>query len=157
VIVWSDGAARGNPGPAGAGALVTDADGGVLAEIAEGLGVATNNVAEYTAAILGLERAAELGAADVLLRSDSRLLIEQLGVRDDLDLRHGELDGLREPGDEAPVLGDVVRRDADPLAVRGENRAVLRLEDEGERRWAGVPAGAAVGEEACLHRRSKMS
>jgi probable phosphoglycerate mutase len=81
VIVWSDGAARGNPGPAGAGALVTDADGAVLAEIAEGLGVATNNVAEYTAAILGLERAAELGATDVLLRSDSRLLIEQLAGR----------------------------------------------------------------------------
>jgi probable phosphoglycerate mutase len=81
VIVWSDGAARGNPGPAGAGALVTDAGGVVLAEIAEGLGVATNNVAEYTAAILGLERAAELGATDVLLRSDSRLLIEQLAGR----------------------------------------------------------------------------
>ena len=81
MIVWSDGAARGNPGPAGAGALVTDAGGVVLAEIAEGLGVATNNVAEYTAAILGLERAAELGAKDVLLRSDSRLLIEQLAGR----------------------------------------------------------------------------
>ena len=81
VVVWTDGAARGNPGPAGAGALVTDADGAVLAEIAEGLGVATNNVAEYTAAILGLERAAELGATDVLLRSDSRLLVEQLAGR----------------------------------------------------------------------------
>ena len=81
VIVWTDGAARGNPGPAGAGALVTDAEGAVLAEIAEGLGVATNNVAEYTAAILGLERAAELGATDVLLRSDSRLLVEQLAGR----------------------------------------------------------------------------
>ena len=81
VIVWTDGAARGNPGPAGAGALVTDADGAVLAEVAEGLGVATNNVAEYTAAIRGLERAAELGATDVLLRSDSRLLVEQLAGR----------------------------------------------------------------------------
>jgi ribonuclease HI len=71
----------GGASTAGAGALVTDADGAVLAEIAEGLGVATNNVAEYTAAILGLERAAELGATDVLLRSDSRLLIEQLAGR----------------------------------------------------------------------------
>jgi ribonuclease H / adenosylcobalamin/alpha-ribazole phosphatase len=53
----------------------------VLAEIAEGLGVATNNVAEYTAAIRGLERARDLGATDVLLRSDSRLLIEQLAGR----------------------------------------------------------------------------
>jgi ribonuclease HI len=53
----------------------------VVAEIAQGLGVATNNVAEYTAAILGLERAAELGATEVILRSDSRLLIEQLAGR----------------------------------------------------------------------------
>ena len=81
MIVWTDGASRGNPGPAGIGVQITDPDGEVLAEIAEGLGVATNNVAEYTAAIRGLERAAELGASDVLLRSDSRLLVEQLAGR----------------------------------------------------------------------------
>jgi ribonuclease HI len=77
-IVSCDGAARGNPGPAGAGAQITTPDGEVVAEIAEGLGEATNNVAEYTAVILGLERAEELGATDVLLRSDSQLLINQL-------------------------------------------------------------------------------
>jgi ribonuclease HI len=60
---------------------ITDEDGEVVAEVAEGIGVATNNVAEYTAAIRGLERARELGATDVLLRSDSRLLIEQLAGR----------------------------------------------------------------------------
>jgi ribonuclease HI len=73
-----DGAARGNPGPAGIGVEITDDDGAVVAEIAEGIGETTNNVAEYTAAIRGLERARELGATEVLLRSDSRLLIEQL-------------------------------------------------------------------------------
>jgi ribonuclease HI len=78
LIVSCDGAARGNPGPAGAGAQITTPDGRVLAEIAEGLGEATNNVAEYTAVIFGLERAEELGATDVLLRSDSQLLINQL-------------------------------------------------------------------------------
>lgn len=57
---------------------ITDGDGAVLAEIARGLGETTNNVAEYTAAIEGLKRAAELGASDVLLRSDSQLLIKQL-------------------------------------------------------------------------------
>jgi ribonuclease HI len=76
-----DGAARGNPGPAGIGAVLTDQGGRVLAEIAEGIGVATNNVAEYKAAIAALERAAELGARRLLLRSDSRLLIEQLKGR----------------------------------------------------------------------------
>ena len=78
LIVSCDGAARGNPGPAGAGSQITTPDGRVVAEIAEGLGTATNNVAEYTAVILGLERAKELGATDVLLRSDSQLLINQL-------------------------------------------------------------------------------
>jgi ribonuclease HI len=81
LIVACDGAARGNPGPAGIGAVLTDGDGIVLAEVAEGIGVATNNVAEYTAAIRGLERARELGATEVLLRSDSRLLVEQLAGR----------------------------------------------------------------------------
>ena len=81
LIVWTDGAARGNPGPAGIGVQITDADGTVIAEIAEGIGIATNNVAEYTAAIRGLERAAELHARDVLLRSDSRLIVEQLAGR----------------------------------------------------------------------------
>ncbi len=78
VVINCDGAARGNPGPAGAGAVVTDLDGTVLAEIAEGLGETTNNVAEYTAAIRGLEAARRLGAHEVLLRSDSLLMINQL-------------------------------------------------------------------------------
>jgi probable phosphoglycerate mutase len=81
LILWCDGAARGNPGPAGLGVLVTDVDGEPIAEIAEGIGEATNNVAEYSAAIRGLERARDLGAEEVLLRSDSRLLIEQLSGR----------------------------------------------------------------------------
>ena len=78
LIVSCDGAARGNPGPAGAGSQITTPDGVMVAEIAEGLGETTNNVAEYTAVILGLERAQELGATDVLLRSDSQLLINQI-------------------------------------------------------------------------------
>ena len=81
VIVNCDGAARGNPGPAGIGVAITDGRGKVLTEIAEGIGVATNNVAEYRAAITGLAKAKELGATDVTLRSDSRLLIEQLSGR----------------------------------------------------------------------------
>ena len=54
-ILYSDGAARGNPGPAGAGAVLLDEDGHVIAELTKFLGVATNNVAEYTAFIIGLE------------------------------------------------------------------------------------------------------
>jgi ribonuclease HI len=78
VHLATDGAARGNPGPAGIGAVVTDDGGRVLARVAEGIGVATNNVAEYRAAIEGLRAAADLGADEVILKADSRLLIEQL-------------------------------------------------------------------------------
>jgi len=81
LILHCDGAARGNPGPAGVGVHIADEDGTTVAEIAEGIGETTNNVAEYTAAIRGLQRARELGATQVHLRSDSKLLIEQLSGR----------------------------------------------------------------------------
>lgn len=78
LIVSCDGAARGNPGPAGIGVQIADEHGEVVAEIAEWIGETTNNVAEYTAALEGLRRAAALGARRVHLRSDSQLLIQQL-------------------------------------------------------------------------------
>ena len=79
LLIHTDGAARGNPGPAGAGAILRDAsDGTVLAEIAEGLGHATNNVAEWTAVLLALESAQGLGATHVDLRLDSELVARQI-------------------------------------------------------------------------------
>jgi ribonuclease HI len=78
VLIYTDGAARGNPGPAGAGAILRDADGTVLAEIAEPLGHATNNVAEWTAVLLALEEARRLGATHVDLRMDSELVARQI-------------------------------------------------------------------------------
>ncbi|HEX7159776.1 MAG TPA: YbgC/FadM family acyl-CoA thioesterase [Trebonia sp.] len=78
VIVYTDGASRGNPGPAGAGWLLVDGDGQVCEEGVLPLGRTTNNVAEYRAVIAALERARELGATRVTLRSDSELLIQQL-------------------------------------------------------------------------------
>ncbi|MFF0635030.1 bifunctional RNase H/acid phosphatase [Nocardia sp. NPDC004151] len=82
VIVEADGGSRGNPGPAGYGAVVWDADRArVLAERKEFLGVATNNVAEYRGLIAGLEAAAELGAREVSVRMDSKLVVEQMSGR----------------------------------------------------------------------------
>ncbi len=78
VTVYSDGAARGNPGPAGAGVRIEDARGKRVSEAARYLGEATNNVAEYRALILGLELARELGASEVELRADSELVIRQM-------------------------------------------------------------------------------
>lgn len=82
VIVEADGGSRGNPGPAGYGAVVFDAeDHRVLAERMESLGVATNNVAEYRGLVAGLTAAAELGAVDVSVRMDSKLVVEQMSGR----------------------------------------------------------------------------
>ncbi|TQM25841.1 bifunctional RNase H/acid phosphatase [Nocardia bhagyanarayanae] len=82
VIVEADGGSRGNPGPAGYGAVVFAADHvAVLAERRESLGIATNNVAEYRGLIAGLEAAAELGARTVDVRMDSKLVVEQMSGR----------------------------------------------------------------------------
>ena len=81
MIVSSDGAARGNPGPAGIGAVVATPGGDVLAEIAEGIGVATNNVAEYRACIAGLEAARAFPSRAIRVRADSMLVVEQLKGR----------------------------------------------------------------------------
>jgi ribonuclease H / adenosylcobalamin/alpha-ribazole phosphatase len=77
VNVWTDGGARGNPGPAGYGVVVTTTGGVVLAELAEGIGWATNNVAEYRGVIAGLEQARTLGAQRVRVRADSLLVVNQ--------------------------------------------------------------------------------
>ncbi|MFI7217012.1 bifunctional RNase H/acid phosphatase [Micromonospora maritima] len=79
VVIEADGGSRGNPGPAGYGAVVRDPETGeVLAERSEAIGTATNNVAEYRGLIAGLEAAAELGAAEVEARMDSKLVVEQM-------------------------------------------------------------------------------
>jgi ribonuclease HI/single-stranded DNA-binding protein len=78
VVVWADGASRGNPGAAGYGSLITTMDGEVLAELREGIGWATNNVAEYRGVIAGLRQAKTLGARRVHLRADAKLVIQQL-------------------------------------------------------------------------------
>jgi ribonuclease HI len=78
LVVHVDGGARGNPGPAAIGVVVSDTDGEVLDELAEPIGVATNNVAEYRAVLRGLERAAALGAREVEIVNDSELVARQL-------------------------------------------------------------------------------
>lgn len=82
MIIEADGGSRGNPGPAGYGAVVFDADHAtVLAERKQAIGVATNNVAEYRGLIAGLAAAAELGAHEVDVRMDSKLVVEQMSGR----------------------------------------------------------------------------
>jgi ribonuclease HI len=78
VVLHVDGGARGNPGPAAIGVVVSSPEGEVLDEVAETIGVATNNVAEYRALLRGAERARALGATEVEIVNDSELVAKQL-------------------------------------------------------------------------------
>ena len=78
LVVHVDGGARGNPGPAAIGVVISDPRGSVVDEVAERIGVATNNVAEYKALLRGVGRAAELGAREVEVVNDSELVARQL-------------------------------------------------------------------------------
>ena len=83
-VLYADGGARGNPGPAGAGAVVFDSIGKRVVEVSDYLGVATNNVAEYEAVIRGLKALAgifsdgRIKSAKVIVRMDSKLVVEQM-------------------------------------------------------------------------------
>jgi ribonuclease HI len=82
LVIYCDGGARGNPGPAAIGAVVLDPSTDPptrLATVSERIGVATNNVAEYRALLLGLERARALGATEVEVINDSELVARQIG------------------------------------------------------------------------------
>ncbi len=81
VVAYADGASRGNPGPAAIGAVLVDEAGREVYTISQRIGVATNNQAEYRAAIAALEAALALGARQVELRMDSELVVRQLEHR----------------------------------------------------------------------------
>jgi ribonuclease HI len=78
LVAHVDGAARGNPGPSGIGIVLEDADGKVVKEVAEPLGIATNNVAEYSALIRALEEARALGCSRISVITDSELMARQI-------------------------------------------------------------------------------
>ncbi len=101
LVVEADGGSRGNPGPAGYGAAVKDAETGqVLAEVAEAIGVATNNVAEYGGLVAGLRAVAAIDpTASVEVRMDSKLVVEQMSGR--WKIKH---EGMRRLVDEARAV-----------------------------------------------------
>ena len=78
LLLYCDGASRGNPGPAGAGAVLLDEQGAEVASLTKYLGRKPNNHAEYEGLLLGLEKAVALGARRISIRSDSQLMIRQL-------------------------------------------------------------------------------
>jgi ribonuclease HI len=125
--LWTDGGARGNPGPAAFGYVLEAENGTVLAAHGEAIGTATNNVAEYRALIAGLEKAAEVGVDDLEVVSDSELLVKQM--RGEYRVKKETLRGLFEQAsDLANRLGSVrytaVRREHNELADRLVNEAL---------------------------------
>ena len=78
LVLHVDGGARGNPGPAAIGVVISAPDGGLVEEVAETIGDATNNVAEYRALLRGLQRARALGATEVEVVNDSELVAKQI-------------------------------------------------------------------------------
>jgi len=160
LVVEADGGSRGNPGPAGYGALVRDPVAGeVLAEICDGLGTATNNVAEYSGLVAGLRAAARRApGAAVEVRMDSRLVVEQMSGR--WQIKDQALRSLAAAArDEARSLGPVSyvwvprarNADADRLANQAMDAAAAAgpagpQRDRGERNASALDAGAEVGE-----------
>jgi ribonuclease H / adenosylcobalamin/alpha-ribazole phosphatase len=114
--------------------MITDRRGRVLAEAGEGIGIATNNVAEYSAVLEGLRKAAELGATHVLVRSDSRLLVEQLSGR--FRVKNPTL--IRLHG-EARKLASGFSRVTYEHVPRELNREADRLANQGVDRWLAGP------------------
>nr|WP_203794111.1 bifunctional RNase H/acid phosphatase [Actinoplanes couchii] len=145
VTIEADGGSRGNPGPAGYGAVVFDAESGaVLAERYDSLGVATNNVAEYSGLIAGLEAAAELNAERVAVKMDSKLVIEQMSGRwqiKNAGLRPLAAEAAALVGKFAGVTYEWIPRErnkaADALANRAMDEAAGVLKnDETPKSWA---------------------
>jgi ribonuclease HI len=124
-----DGGARGNPGPAGFGVVITDERGAVLAEIAEAIGISTNNVAEYCGLIAALEWAASHGLTRLRIKSDSLLIVQQM--RGNYRVKHqGLLPLYRQARHLVARIGDVTfdhvpreeNQDADRLSNLGMDR-----------------------------------
>ena len=125
--LFTDGGARGNPGPAAYGFVLEDDGGTVLAAHGEAIGVATNNVAEYSALLAGLERAAELGVDELEVVSDSELMVKQMTgvyrVKNEA-LRDLSLEASRRARRLPCVTYKHVRREHNELADRLVNEAL---------------------------------
>ena len=127
VLLYTDGGARGNPGPAAFAYVLQTEDGTVLDARGEAIGVATNNVAEYSALVAGLGRAVEAGVRELEVRSDSELMVKQMRGEyrvKNRDLQSLFLDASRAAREIGRVTYTHVRREHNELADRLVNEAL---------------------------------
>ncbi len=129
VKLYTDGGARGNPGPAAAAFVLEDEDGVVLDSRGDAIGVQTNNVAEYTALVNGLRRAAELGLTEIEVVSDSELMVKQM--RGEYKIKNA---ALRELSIEATRLARTVGRGSLHRGATGAQRARRQARERRARR-----------------------
>jgi ribonuclease HI len=125
--LWTDGGARGNPGPAAFAYVLEAEDGTVLAAHGEAIGTATNNVAEYSALVAGLRAALERGVRELEVVSDSELVVKQMtGVYrvKNRALQALSLEAARLARELGPVRYTAVRREHNELADRLVNEAL---------------------------------
>ena len=134
VQIKADGGSRGNPGIAGSGTVLYDASGTVLTSIADYVGTATNNVAEYRALLNGLEAARDLGATEVEVLMDSKLVVEQMSGR--WKIKHPDMKELA-------LKAQAIARDFDAISYtwipRAENSEADALANQA------MDAGAGKG------------
>jgi probable phosphoglycerate mutase len=148
VEIEADGGSRGNPGPSGYGAVVRDADTGeVLRDCAGGIGIASNNVAEYRGLIAGLQAAIDLGADEVAVRMDSKLVVMQMSNR--WQVKHPDMKVLAR---EAAALLQQIPHTTFTHIPREQNKYADRLANEAMddqaagKQWtprSSAPAGTA--------------
>jgi ribonuclease HI len=125
IVAYIDGGARGNPGPAGYGVRIEDSDGLVLAELHAPLGTATNNVAEYQGLLAALRHAAESGHRELLVRSDSELLVKQM--RGEYRVKNPGLQPLHREASSLAARFDRVRFEHIPRSKNAEADRLANL------------------------------
>lgn len=153
ITAYTDGGARGNPGPAGYGVHILDADGNTLAELVGPLGTATNNVAEYSGLIAGLQWAVDHGHQQVRVRMDSELVIKQMRgeykvKHAAMQVLHAEAKGLVAKLDRVTL--EHVRREQNKVADRLSNQAMDIVEGKPVAVQEPEPVAVAAAEAAPL-------
>jgi ribonuclease HI len=143
IVAYIDGGARGNPGPAGYGVRIESPDGQILDELHGGLGIATNNVAEYNGLLAALQWAADHDEKDVQIRSDSELLVKQM--RGEYRIKHPGLQPLAARArlllmQLGRVTFDHVRREQNVEADRLSNLGMDQAEGKREKEEGKTPS-----------------
>ncbi|MGI5839845.1 MAG: ribonuclease HI family protein [bacterium] len=140
LIIYTDGASRGNPGPAGIGVVVTDPAGKIIREVSAGIGMTTNNVAEYQALLRGMTEAKELAATRLRAYADSELMVKQMS-----GIYQVKNEGLKPYYDAAQKLRREFAHFSLEYIPREENKRADALSKQGSQ--APEPDGSAVATE----------